>query len=778
MTGSGLISNARDIPVAGQVGRPVLGAVFAVVVAGLSSVAGPMGSAFAQDDPATSYVCSPPPRDTVDPIQQNLDFVFEGPGKLALPQGDVRVVRIPEGTQMRGRVDGGEGPATTGRLKQVRVSVKIGVVPTVEKPDDTTKPWTVSLAVMETEYDHSVLAKPAAKALEAEIEALDVRLGQWRSAPLPGEQKERLQKVGTLTLAIDQAFDPESKLRPSDNPVTVVVVNRPENPRGLYAKARALKQDQDQFNRMDREAVKIERSLAREMKAAEAFDKALAVAEGTGLLEDFLKARTLLLAAKKPAPRIRDLRWKKLIQLQDERQAVLTEKESIKLFVDKEAQYIKREPGRGYLPLDEVMKRTENALNSLRRTLRDRYELQYSDGSNPLLQTLQDIDSLIASDARLKLLIAKTSRLDKLKADFLRQLSEKDETVAEIDRRIADVWKRINDLKKLIRTRENRYRQEYGNLDGRLRALAADLKIKAPRISLATAAVTPEALENAMDWVEQQQEGLRFDVAGKWKALGTLYENFLQADQQLAVTIRKLLKSRESAAIEVCKELAKLDNSEDYSKLLGAISGYISLIRYAPAFIIMPLPSTFEIAIGKDIQGSYTRQVVRNATNRFIKNLPLRSKFAQRFIIGAKIYKNTFTNLNTALKLLKVANALKNDNRSAIFEGLSLASSFTSKVPIMGGLLGLSFDIYGVAGKTILAAGNWIADRRVMEALEAVRERPDAESPERKLYSVADIKGEHHFKVYAVGTSDTDVKRIATVFQVEYIIALLSKARR
>lgn len=772
MTGDDLILNAR------KVGREGLGVVFAVVIVGLSCVAGMTGSAFAKDDFATPYVCSPPPLDPADPIQQNLKFIFEGSEKLAVPQEGVRVVRIPEGTKMSGKVDGGEGHVTTGRLKQTRVPVKIGIVPTVEKPDDTTQPWTVSLAVMETEYDDSALAKSETKALEAEFDALDARLSQWRSAPLPGKQKDRLQKLGTLTLAIDQAFDPESKLRPADNPVTVVVLNRPENPRSLYAKAQSLKQDQDRFDRVDKDVVEKERRLTRDLEAAEALEKKLTDSEGSGLFEDLQKARALLLADGQATSQIGNLRWKELIPLQEKRRAAAKAKESIKLYVDGEAQHVRKEPGKGFLPLDEVMARTQNSVDSLRRMLRDRYEREYRDGTNSRLRTPQDIDPLIESNERLKSLNAKASRLDKLKTDFLRQISEKDETIAAIDRQMADVSTRIANLEREKKTRQQGYRQDYGNLDDRLKTVAAKLNMKAPRVSLAPESVTPEAMQAATEWVEQQHQRLRSEVAGRWKAIGTLFQDFLQVDQQLAVAIRQLLESRERAGKAVCQALAELDNSDDYDEVLQALSGYVGLMRYAPATIIMPVPATWEIAIGEEIEDKYARRVIRNSTNKFLENLPLRNKFAERFVIGAKIYNKTLSNINTGVKSLKVANALRKDDPIAIFEGLSLASSFTKKVPVIGSLLGLSLDIYGDAGKAIIAAGNRIADKKVMEALAAVRERPRAGSPERKLYRVTDIKKDQYYKTYAWWTSDNDVQRIATVFQAKYIIALLSTARR
>jgi len=771
MTGDGRILTAR------QVGRQKLRAVYAVVVVGLFSVAGMTGSAFAKDDPATSYVCSPPPLDPVDPIQQNLKFVFEGTGKLAVPPRGTRVLRIPEGTQVSGRVDGGEANTTTGRLKQAQVKVKVGIIPTVEKPDDTTRPWTVSLAIMETEFDDSVLAKSAAKALKAEIDALIARLDQWRSAPLPGKQKNRLQKFGTLTLTIDQAFDSESKLRPVDNPATVVVLNRSKNPRSLYAKAQALKQDQDRFESIDKDVAKKERRLARDLEAAEMLDKKLADSESTGLFEDLSKARALLLADGQATSKIGNLRWKELIPLQEKRRAAAKEKESIKLYVDGEVQYVRKEPGKGFLPLNEVKARTQNAFKGLRRMLRERYEREYSDGTNPQLRTLQDIDPLIESDAQIKYLKAKSSRLDKLKADFLKEISAKDETIAAIDRQIADVSTRITSIEREKRVRQQNYRQDYGNLDDRLKVVATDLNTQAPRISLEPESVTPEALQAATEWVGQQHQRLRNEVASKWQALETLFQNFLQTDQQSAIAIRQLLKSREGAATAVCKALAELDNSEDYDEVLQALSSYLGLIRYAPATIIMPVPPTWEIAIGRDIEDKYARRVIRNSTNKFLENLPLRNKFAERFVIGAKIYNKTLSNINTGVKSLKVANALRKNDPIAIFEGLSLASSFTKKVPVIGSLLGLSLDIYGDAGRTIIAAGNRIADKKVMEALAAVQERPRVSSPERRLYRVADIKKNQYYKTY-LGTSDNDVKRIATVFQAKYIIALLSTVRR
>ncbi|MGV7220974.1 MAG: hypothetical protein ACQ9MH_05600 [Nitrospinales bacterium] len=778
MTGDSRIFIARNFPAPGKFGRQRLGAVFAVVVVSLSCVVGMMGAAFAKDDPATSYSCSPAGLNPVDPTQQNLKFVFEGTGKLAVPPRGTRVLRIPEGTQVSGRVDGGEGHSTTGRLKQVQVSVKIGVIPIVEKPDDTTQPWTVSLAIMKTEYDDSVLAKSAAKILEAEIDALDVRLGQWRSDPLPGKQKDRLQKLGTLTLTIDQAFDPESKLRPVDNPATVVVLNRPENPRSLYAKAQALRKDQDRFESIDKDVVKKERRLARDLEATEALEKKLADSEGSGLFEDLSKARALLLADGQATSQIGNLRWKELNPLQERRRAAAKAKESIKLYVDGEAQYVKKEPGRGFLPLNEVMARTQKAVDSLKRMLRDRYEREYRDGINPQLRTPQDIDPMIESNARFKSLKAKSSRLDKLKADFLREISEKDETIAAIDRQIADVSTRITNLESERKVRQQRYRQDYGSLDNRLKKVAADLSTRASRISLEPESVTPEALQAATEWVGQQHQRLRREATSKWQALETLFQNFLQTDQQLAVAIRQLLDSRERAARAVCKALAELDNSDDYGEVLQALSSYIGLMRYAPATIIMPVPPTWEIAIGRKIEDKYARRVIRNSTNKFLENLPLRNKFAERFVIGAKIYSKTLSNVNTGVKSMKVANALRNGDPIAIFEGLSLASSFTNKVPVIGNILGLSLDIYGDAGRAIIAAGNRIADKKVMEALAAVRERPRADSPERRLYRVADIKKEQYYKKYALWTSDNDVKRIATLFQAKYIIALLSKAQR
>lgn len=716
---------------------------------------------FGQDN----AVCEP---SIVEPIGSGIQWIsfnFKGPARIDLPEGEVRVLRVPADTEMIAELDGVRATARSGTAQELAVAVDVGVSPRVDKPRDTTLPWMIRVDVVEADYDGSGLAPSAVQGLEAALLNVEVWLNEWTSAPLQGSQKQQLQSQGTLEFELDAVAIAEPGLTPADAPLTLVALDRPERPRSLYEHAAALRDRQETFKKLTSAVAKLEGDTTKALEAAQEAERLLAAIDGSDLVEDLLAAETLSATGVALAAKIVESDTR-LAALMVRRREALRESQGIRLFVDAEAEAVRHTPATGFFPLQHIIRSTARTREALEEEYRERFRRP-----DPAIPTLQAMRELMTRDPRMIRLVERQQRLTRYRAEERALVAEEDRAIGAIDAEIAALRAEIAELGGRNRVLRDQYRSSFSDLGPRLAALAKALAISPQDTPSGVDPTARNSYRSALDWMARQRSFQQSAVNRQWEAYGALYEHLADADRRLAILVESLFDQRRSAALAACQALASFSNADHYGDLLAGLRHYVAVMRHMPILVMAPTSKHFEMTLSHDVEDEVTRKVLRDNVTAFMSYLQKDAGINHKVLLGANYYNKVMKRIDMGASLVALTNDWNNDDPVVVFRFLELLEK-----SLPGGVNpGIKAVIYvgAKAGIAVTEAGNRIADRMMLEALAAIRERGRADAPDRRLYSVEDIKRDQFYKNYAWWTSDTDVERVATFFQAQYIFRLL-----
>ncbi len=226
----------------------------------------------------------------------------------------------------------------------------------------------------------------------------------------------------------------------------------------------------------------------------------------------------------------------------------------------------------------------------------------------------------------------------------------------------------------------------------------------------------------------------------------------------------------------------------DASAVVGELNDYLGLMRYLPAMLLTPdrhlIGPTWEVRDGWEIilfdepQHSLARRVMRDDTNKFLSSITVRQPLAKGFLRAANYYNKVLSVANVGVRMAQTGQSLLNDDPSVIANGLKLASSLVTRAPMLavrGNALALALQVYAESAQAVLAAGQRIRDRLIAQALVAARDRPAAQSPERYVYSLAEVRDLQTYGTY--DWTERETQRVATVLQARFILAALTRSQ-
>ncbi|WP_139167940.1 hypothetical protein [Bauldia litoralis] len=653
---------------------------------------------------------------------------------LGKPRDAAAVFEVVPGTVLTASI-GGISARTTVEAKTIPIRVE----PVLDKSNDAA--WTVRLAVDIEDLPEAVFS-------------LTDRLGAWRSPPLTEPMKDRLRKEGGLTVQLDDAVFEGTGFWPYPPPVALVAIDRATDIADLYGWAKDFDTKAKQYSRTAAAAVRMLREVDQAISKAERTQDDLEAVEQAGLPAAVASMDRLYI-------RLQEARNEDRLagaRVRDFEEAITQQKDAIATanlsFVDPDGNRSVDKPEPGMEPLETVLGRTRDRHAQLASMLRRQYEDRFASG-DPEITSLQQIEKLISENPQIVELAARLARLEAFEKQ---RVSLVGELTAEIDRledELPVVRERASETTRQLRQARAGYEDTYRRVVRLARTLPAPF---GPPPDLSSSSTPPSVMST---WYSEGDRKLKAEADAARTSFNNAYVELINAEAKAYVMAKALAGTRIRAIQAACVAIASFGNKDMFDDVVSEIGKAIDQIKYLSD---KADPSARDVV---------TREVLRDS---FVKLLEARELLsdgpAKRLTFSAAYASRSLDGAGVAVNLANAANAWRKNDPVAIAHFLEAASSAVDRVPLVKGAKYYLLTL-ALSTKASINWANGIKDKKMLEALEAVRQRPEADRPTRRLYTRKEIENSQYYS--SPWSSEEELDRLTTVFQAQFILGLAGR---
>lgn len=665
--------------------------------------------------------CLGNPRKPDYPTEQTLTFHFNSKS-----EGGKTTTRTISARRSGTNKPGAKLTISSKKAKEFKIFVTVVPILSTDKERNET---VASLDVIKMRV-LPPLAGAQAKEVSAEIED---NLIAWRER-LSGEHKINIQKAGVVELPIKiEILNASKNVKQIPNSVSFVasIKNYPDLyniAKGLEVRLDQYRQISNQYNQFDLDRLK--QGIAT-LKKIDANLNLFKLDQSAVFEQAVILQKAISSTSNKHKTLISEIQ-----QLQTDRARIVEKQPSIiYVSVDKK-KWSKKKKG-GFVELEKALAHAKKVDQNLYQSLLNNYN--------------QEQDRLYQKNKqRLDWLEGKKRNIE------IEAKDKQTKALKEIDPRISSVKNAAEKLAIELGGLKSKKYIHFSNLNKYIDSLTSNIEDNSYPANINESGNDTEvesALYDALDWAVNQQAYLQNQREQLDEKLGRQLRQWKTLDRQLAVSTRNIAEHRLRAFCSMRKALSQGGNSEaldhlsEFNKSAGELKKALSL------------------ASDSAEKYDYARKIYSDIGPEII------SRLGEKISILSDAANKIESWSGPVENLLQLNQQLENNNPMFLVTVLEGTGAIAEKVPVIGHATKMVLGYQVFLSKKIISRGQEIHSEIVRQVIDHEIHDEGRKHPSRHLYSSKEVRDIIESGRYP---TDTDIQEIATSFQADRILYLLT----